>query len=461
MLALCLVSLLSFGQLPTFPLPVKIEPQKSLPGTTLDLRIYDKPRPLRVWRLRLDLKDPDLSQTTTKAGPAGRTVKTEGRNGREVPAETLSQTTLDFAQSEGLDIAVNASPFLPVVKLSGQPLDIQGLHLREHQVISPPLGNYACWTLGPDHDLRFFRDRPPAGLLSKAMLGLGGFGMVVVDGTIVEKPGPKDALHPRTALGLEQDPRSGNPLMVWLVIDGRQSRVSEGVSLNELGLLGKQLGLSQLINLDGGGSTTLVVRDPEGKGRKGKPRVVNRTVGIGNIPGTLRPNGNNWGVWRIETSNGVPSSVLKGMFPWLTESQLLQVTGPINNALRHLGIQDPEGRAIFLSILAMEGGPLAAPESEGPKSGRAPWPPGRISFAGLVKELNSDEQTVQELVGQPEGQVLATRWWWQANNPERLHKAGVLRMALGLSETQYSYWEKTRTRLWQRLRALQAGNPGG
>lgn len=63
-------------------------------------------------------------------------------------------------------------------------------------------------------------------------------------------------LHPRTAIA---DLDSGKVLLV--TVDGRQPGVSVGMSLNELAELLLEFGAVEAINLDGGGSTTMVVRD--------------------------------------------------------------------------------------------------------------------------------------------------------------------------------------------------------
>ncbi len=73
-------------------------------------------------------------------------------------------------------------------------------------------------------------------------------------------------LHPRTAVGVDQD--SGEILL--LAIDGRQTH-SRGYTLVELARMMKRLGADAALNLDGGGSTTLVGRD-----RRGRVRVLNK-----------------------------------------------------------------------------------------------------------------------------------------------------------------------------------------
>lgn len=63
------------------------------------------------------------------------------------------------------------------------------------------------------------------------------------------------AVHPRTAVGVTA---SGE--MLWLVVDGRQAQ-SRGSSLPELGRILLEAGAIHALNLDGGGSSTLVVQD--------------------------------------------------------------------------------------------------------------------------------------------------------------------------------------------------------
>jgi Phosphodiester glycosidase len=70
-----------------------------------------------------------------------------------------------------------------------------------------------------------------------------------------------DARHPRTMIGV--DHRG----LIWLVaVDGRQPDHSIGMTLPDLVRLADRLGLRDALNLDGGGSTTMVV----------KGKVVNR-----------------------------------------------------------------------------------------------------------------------------------------------------------------------------------------
>ena len=73
--------------------------------------------------------------------------------------------------------------------------------------------------------------------------------------------------HPRTAVGVAA---AGRRLLL-VTVDGRQLPYSDGMTLRELADFFLQLGVPAAMNLDGGGSTTMVVRD-----RGGALRIVNR-----------------------------------------------------------------------------------------------------------------------------------------------------------------------------------------
>ena len=67
-------------------------------------------------------------------------------------------------------------------------------------------------------------------------------------------------MHPRTAIGIDRD--TGQVLM--LVVDGRQS-FSRGYTMVELANLMTTLGAEDALNLDGGGSSTMLALDRTGR----------------------------------------------------------------------------------------------------------------------------------------------------------------------------------------------------
>ncbi|MGZ8456948.1 MAG: phosphodiester glycosidase family protein [Gemmatirosa sp.] len=101
---------------------------------------------------------------------------------------------------------------------------------------------------------------------------VGGLPVLLVDGAIdpqVDSAGAPSfrGPHPRTAVGVGADGRR----LLLVTIDGRQAGYSLGTSLRETAELMRTLGAHDAINLDGGGSTTMVVRDA-----RGDFRIANR-----------------------------------------------------------------------------------------------------------------------------------------------------------------------------------------
>ena len=73
--------------------------------------------------------------------------------------------------------------------------------------------------------------------------------------------------HPRTAVGLANNGKT----LVCVVVDGRDAPAALGMTLAELGDLMMSLGCQDALNLDGGGSSEMIVRDAQ----TGKLRVLN------------------------------------------------------------------------------------------------------------------------------------------------------------------------------------------
>jgi len=91
----------------------------------------------------------------------------------------------------------------------------------------------------------------------RAFDSIGGTPLLVEDGRVVATACDASFCrrHPRTAVGIT---RKGKVLLV--VVDGRRPRWSKGMTLVELAREMRRLGARTAVNLDGGGSSTMVVR---------------------------------------------------------------------------------------------------------------------------------------------------------------------------------------------------------
>lgn len=90
---------------------------------------------------------------------------------------------------------------------------------------------------------------------SEPKTAIGGRQLLVENGRNVA---PADPLHPRTAVGFSRDGRK----MYMLTVDGRQSAYLQGLELDDLADAMIELGAHNALNLDGGGSSTMLAREP-------------------------------------------------------------------------------------------------------------------------------------------------------------------------------------------------------
>ncbi|OEU96915.1 phosphodiester glycosidase family protein [Streptomyces oceani] len=174
---------------------------------------------------------------------------------------------------------------------------------------------------------------------------VGGRGLLVVDGQPQDWEGrPNNETAPRTAVGFSKD---GSTMHV-LTVDGRQP-ASGGVTLTELARMMKELGAYNALNLDGGGSSTLVTRQAGTDSRQvtnapsdGEQRKVPNGLAITAPDGSGQLRG-----FRVSTETdpahapsadtvpeGHPERVFPGLSRELTASGHDETYGPAEGAAR-------------------------------------------------------------------------------------------------------------------------------
>ena len=215
------------------------------------------PRPLRIHKLTIDLTNPAIELATALAiDPDGAGPATA----QLTPPATLAQQTHAL-------VLVNANPWQDLPDAAGKrstnwhegmPVEVLGLAATGGVVRHPPAdpAHASFWidAQGKPHlscpaNLRDVRE------------GLAGFLQLVQAGRVLPVPG--GPIHPRTALGLEATGR----YLYLVVVDGRQPGYSEGMSTCELATYMLELGCRDALNLDGGGSTILLMSNPDGSYR--------------------------------------------------------------------------------------------------------------------------------------------------------------------------------------------------
>ncbi len=139
------------------------------------------------------------------------------------------------------NVVVSSKPTLTYgEKIRGLVLIGRGAGARELGVLKKGERARVTWSM---------RRNPEVAISGNKVLLLHGVSRVIDD----------RELHPRTAIGIDQN--TGQVLM--LVVDGRQS-FSRGYTMVELANLMQTLGAEDALNLDGGGSSTMLGLRPEG-----------------------------------------------------------------------------------------------------------------------------------------------------------------------------------------------------
>lgn len=243
------------------------------------------PRKLKLYVVRIDTQTPNLKLVTTgRAQEWGQPMPDfEGQVLREFTIRTQRQTTRSFVTEQrqrGIPVllAINAAPWSPFQSGVTHPYaDKMGLAISQGEVVCPTDGRPSLVrTTDGKFDLIVVQ---PDTNLETIDVAVSGFSFCLTNGEPCEVD---STLHPRTGIGLCRDKR----YLYFLLCDGRQAS-SQGATVHEVGRWLKHYGAHTGLNMDGGGSTTLVQWDETAN----RAKILNRTAH------GERFNGSNLGVY--------------------------------------------------------------------------------------------------------------------------------------------------------------------
>lgn len=207
---------------------------------------------MKMTAVRVDLSEPAVSFLVTPS------------NGDE-PLDCAARTPSEFLEEFGCQVAINGSAFTPRATGHGSPLDVRGLSLSRGDLYSPTIPQFDALLISRDH-LAWIDEAPVDP--KDAYNGLSGFHMLLRSGV---RLGDDRDVQPRSAVGVSEDGR----YLILMIIDGRQMGYSEGATTRETADWLVRLGAHDGLNLDGGGSSALVMEGPDGG-----PLVLNRPSGM-------------------------------------------------------------------------------------------------------------------------------------------------------------------------------------
>lgn len=231
--------------------------------------VRDNP-PLQLHIVRIDLADPTIHLRLVGGG--------EDPDG-DGPWNVTLQTVRKVAQRENFDLAVNAG-FFQIMQ-------------KEESAGQRPMyfaGTWAKTTGWAMSDGRLWSFKPNAASLVIDQNGQAAIGRIsrlpagarqIISGshqlvTFGRNTAVAKGTAPRTAAGIDAKGKT----LTLLVVDGRQPGYSAGMTLRDLADEMIRLDCFSAINLDGGGSSTLVMRDPD----SGELEVINHPSDGSDLP---------------------------------------------------------------------------------------------------------------------------------------------------------------------------------
>ena len=221
--------------------------QQLLPNMVYERKIYNQPRPYIAHVITLDLSNSEVVSFVTPFDP------------HSVKQENSAMTTSDFVKKFDLQLAINGSFFYPFEE--NTPWDYYPRTGESAIALGENITNGTRYgKVEPTWNVLCFDESHQATIVLEQQCpdttvnGVAGRKLIVKNGHSLIDYNTK--AYARTVAGVN---RQGDKLWV-IVVDGKQPFYSEGATLQEMAQIAIDLGCDRALNLDGGGSSTLVVK---------------------------------------------------------------------------------------------------------------------------------------------------------------------------------------------------------
>lgn len=251
-------------------------------GINYGRQVRDYPRPLVLHYVTVDLSNSDIQLITNPGIKRGEKY------------QFSAQTTGDFAAEFEVQLAINAGFFYPIrygtpwhfYPQKGDYVNVVGQAIAQGIEYEPAKPDWPALCVGSQNRVSIQVAGECPNYTEVAIAG----SLVLLDrGNAIafDSDAPNNEnVYPRIAVGLNAD-----QTQLWIVIiDGRQPHYSEGVTLAEFSEILSEFDIDAAINLDGGGSTTLV------SSHTGKIQALNSPI-HSRIPMYQRPIATHLGIY--------------------------------------------------------------------------------------------------------------------------------------------------------------------
>ncbi len=272
--AIIIGGLIAFGNVSWLP---RTQPQPSsqalFQGVKYNREIRGSPRLMVIHVVTVDLRSDGI-----------RLLVTPGDAKADLPLK--ARTTSKFLDDFNLQIAINGGGFSPwhsnhfwdYYPHNNDPVEPLGYAASQGTIYSENNPDQPVLYISRTNQARF---GSPQGKIFNA---IAGNQMLLQNGQV--QSALDDESEPRSAIGLDKRGK----FLILVVVDGRQPGYSLGATLEELAEILLDYGAYTAMNLDGGGSSSLVMQNGI------RARMLNSPVNHG-IPGWERPVGNHLGIF--------------------------------------------------------------------------------------------------------------------------------------------------------------------
>jgi exopolysaccharide biosynthesis protein len=250
------------------------------------------PVPQKFFVAIIDLTNPDVKVRVSRGGPD---PDGDGK------WETTLMPPTKVADREGFDVVINGDFFSHLSGKDaegaaalkefqgGTPATVHGPAVTDGQLWASPDKPRATFMIDAQKHVTIAQTKTPPTSVTEA---IAGSDIIVKDGkNVARPPEPKGGFakgpHPRTAVGVADHGKT----LVLVVIDGRKKDEAIGMSLQEVAEVMLKYNCEDAVNLDGGGSSVLAIRDPKthkmdilNKPSDGRERSVGNVLGVSVTP---------------------------------------------------------------------------------------------------------------------------------------------------------------------------------
>ncbi|NEP12631.1 MAG: phosphodiester glycosidase family protein [Symploca sp. SIO2C1] len=255
-------------------------------GIVYQREVRSTPRPLILHLVTIDLTAPGVRVLVTPGKPTPDNTAVNAR------------TTTEFLSEFKLQLAINGSFFYPFREVSpwdyypksGDRVNVVGEAIAKGASYSASKPNWPVLCFNANNRTQIESSgKCPKGTIH----GVAGNVLLVERGNPIglnldSRKGDFGKPYPRVAVAIDEEGKK-----LWLIaVDGKQPLYSEGATIAELTKIILDLGAYSALNLDGGGSTTLVTATSK------QPTVLNAPIHT-KLPMRQRPVANHLGFYAL------------------------------------------------------------------------------------------------------------------------------------------------------------------